>query len=59
MTADQFVCTTALIEETLDAVFVSNLGVASYILAEVSDRDRNFYLWGSMGSTIAGGGAMM
>lgn len=55
MAADQFACTAAVIEETPDAVVVSNLGVASYVLAEVEDRARNFYLWGSMGSTTATG----
>ncbi|GAB3419094.1 thiamine pyrophosphate-dependent enzyme [Haloparvum alkalitolerans] len=55
MAADQFACTAAVIEETPDAVVVSNLGVASYVLAEVGDRERNFYLWGSMGSTTATG----
>ncbi|WP_224271089.1 thiamine pyrophosphate-dependent enzyme [Haloprofundus salinisoli] len=55
MVADQFACTAAVLEETPDAVVVSNLGVASYVLAEVQDRERNFYLWGSMGSTTATG----
>lgn len=55
MTADQFACTAAVVEETPDAVVVSNLGVASYVLADVEDRERNFYLWGSMGSTTATG----
>ncbi|WP_435073509.1 thiamine pyrophosphate-dependent enzyme [Halorubrum sp. HHNYT27] len=55
MAADQFACTAAVLDETPDAVVVSNLGVASYVLAEVDDRDRNFYLWGSMGSTTATG----
>jgi thiamine pyrophosphate-dependent acetolactate synthase large subunit-like protein len=55
MTANQFVCTEAVLEETPDAVVVSNLGVASYVLASVEDRPRNFYLWGSMGSTTATG----
>jgi sulfopyruvate decarboxylase subunit beta len=55
MAADQFTCTAAVLSETPDAVVVSNLGVASYVLAEVQDRERNFYLWGSMGSTTATG----
>ncbi len=49
--ADQFACTEAILEATPDAVAVSNLGVASYVLAGVEDRDRNFYQWGSMGVT--------
>jgi thiamine pyrophosphate-dependent acetolactate synthase large subunit-like protein len=50
-TADQFECTRRILEITPDAVLVSNLGVASYVLADVADRDRNFYQWGSMGVT--------
>ena len=50
-TADQFACTRHILEITPDAVLVSNLGVASYVLADVADRDRNFYQWGSMGVT--------
>lgn len=49
--ADQFVCTERVLEVTPDAVIVSNLGIASYVLAAVADRDRNFYQWGSMGVT--------
>jgi len=49
--ADQFDCTARLLESTPDALVVSNLGVASYVLAGVADRPRNFYLWGSMGVT--------
>ncbi|NIC01006.1 thiamine pyrophosphate-dependent enzyme [Halobacterium sp. R2-5] len=55
MPADQATCTATVVERTPDAVVVSNLGVASYVLAGVADRDRNFYLWGSMGSTTATG----
>jgi len=49
--ADQYACTAAILETTPDAVVVSNLGVASYVLAAVEDRPRNFYEWGSMGVT--------
>jgi Thiamine pyrophosphate-requiring enzymes [acetolactate synthase, pyruvate dehydrogenase (cytochrome), glyoxylate carboligase, phosphonopyruvate decarboxylase] len=55
MPADQAACTAAVLEETPDAVVISNLGVASYVLSGVADRPRNFYLWGSMGSTTATG----
>lgn len=55
MAADQVACTEAILDETPDAVVVSNLGVASYVLAGVADRPRNFYLWGSMGATTATG----
>lgn len=55
MTADQFDCTAALLDATPDAVVVSNLGVASAVLASVRDRPRNCYLWGSMGATTATG----
>lgn len=50
-TADQYECTRRVLDATPDAVLVSNLGVASYVLAAVADRDRNFYQWGSMGVT--------
>lgn len=49
--ADQFACTAAVLDVTPDVVAVSNLGVASYVLAGVEDRARNFYQWGSMGAT--------
>ncbi|WP_255197418.1 thiamine pyrophosphate-dependent enzyme [Halorarius litoreus] len=49
--ADQYECTARLLSVTPDAAIVSNLGVASYVLAGVEDRPRNFYLWGSMGVT--------
>lgn len=51
MTASQFACTEAILVETPDAALVSNLGVASFVLAGVEDRERNFYEWGSMGVT--------
>lgn len=51
MTASQEACTRAIIEQTPDAALVSNLGVASFVLAGVEDRERNFYEWGSMGVT--------
>ncbi|MFB6169206.1 MAG: thiamine pyrophosphate-dependent enzyme [Haloferacaceae archaeon] len=51
MTADQYACTAAVLERTPDAAVVSNLGVASYVLAAVEERERNVYLWGSMGVT--------
>ena len=53
--ADQFACTAAVLETTPDVVAVSNLGVASYVLAAVEDRARNFYEWGSMGVTTPTG----
>ena len=55
--ADQYACTRAVLEATPDAAIVSNLGVASYVLAGVTDPDRarNVYLWGSMGVTTAVG----
>lgn len=55
--ADQFACTESVLDVTPNAAVVSNLGVASYVLASVSDPDRarNFYQWGSMGATTAVG----
>jgi len=49
--ADQATCTEHVLDVTPDVAVVSNLGVASYVLAGVRDRDRNFYCWGSMGLT--------
>ena len=49
--ADQYECTEIVLEVTPDAAVISNLGVASYVLAGVEDRERNFYQWGSMGVT--------
>jgi len=51
MTADQATCTAAVLEETPDAAVVSNLGTASYHLAALGDRPRNFPLTGAMGAT--------
>lgn len=34
-----------------DGIIVSNLGVSSWILSAVADRDRNFYMKGGMGLT--------
>ena len=48
---DQYACTAHVLDVTPEALVVSNLGVASYALAAVEDRPRNFYLWGSMGVT--------
>jgi len=55
--ADQYACTAAVLDATPDAAVVSNLGVASYVLASVTDgeRARNVYQWGSMGVTTAVG----
>lgn len=53
--ADQFACTGIVLDVTPDTVIVSNLGIASYVLASVEDRDRNFYQWGSMGVTTPTG----
>lgn len=53
--ADQYACTAHVLDVTPEALVVSNLGVASYVLAAVEDRPRNFYLWGSMGVTTPTG----
>lgn len=52
---DQYDCTEIVLEVTPEAAIVSNLGVASCVLADVEDRPENCYLWGSMGSTTAVG----
>jgi thiamine pyrophosphate-dependent acetolactate synthase large subunit-like protein len=51
VTADQAACTAVALEETPDAAVVSNLGTASYHLAALGDRPRNFHLTGAMGVT--------
>lgn len=53
MTASQSICTQRIVDITPEAAIVSNLGVASYVLAGVEDRPRNFYQWGSMGLTTS------
>jgi thiamine pyrophosphate-dependent acetolactate synthase large subunit-like protein len=51
MTADQYACTEAVLETEPEAAIVANLGVASWVLAEIDDRDRNYYMRGAMGCT--------
>lgn len=53
--ADQLDCTEAVVEITPNAAIISNLGVASYILSAVDDRERNFYMRGAMGVTTPTG----
>lgn len=53
--ADQQACTALLLDAVPDAAIVANLGVASWVLMAVEDRDRNFYLRGGMGSTTPTG----
>jgi thiamine pyrophosphate-dependent acetolactate synthase large subunit-like protein len=43
----------ALLSSREDAVVVSGLGAATYDVAALGDHDRNFYLWGAMGGTLA------
>ncbi|WP_436348517.1 thiamine pyrophosphate-dependent enzyme [Natronorubrum sp. FCH18a] len=52
----QYDCT-AVITETIpdDGVIVSNLGVASWTLSAVDDRDLNYYMKGAMGTTTSVG----
>lgn len=49
--ADQYACTEALLEGTPDAAIVANLGVSSYILIDIDDRDEHFYMTSGMGVT--------
>lgn len=49
--ADQYACTEAVIKRTPEAAIISNLGVASYVLIDVKDREKNFYMNGAMGLT--------
>ncbi|PGF13923.1 sulfopyruvate decarboxylase subunit beta [Natrinema sp. CBA1119] len=52
----QYDCT-EVITETIpdDGVIVSNLGVSSWTLSAVDDRDRNYYMKGAMGTTTSVG----
>lgn len=44
--------TEAIVSETPeDGILVSNLGVSSWTLSAVEDRDRNYYMKGAMGTT--------
>lgn len=53
---EQVDCTEVVVESSSeDAVIVSNLGVASYILSAIEERARNFYMRGAMGSTTPTG----
>ena len=52
---DQYECTETVLSTFPDAAIVSNLGVASWILATLEDRHRNFYMDGAMGGTSATG----
>ena len=49
--ADQHACTRAVLDVTPDAAVVANLGVSSYVLLDVADRAKNFYMTGGMGVT--------
>ncbi|MFB6298861.1 MAG: thiamine pyrophosphate-dependent enzyme [Halobacteriales archaeon] len=52
---DQYAMTAAVLEAAPDAAIIANLGVASWVLADVEDRERNFYMRGGMGSTTPTG----
>jgi thiamine pyrophosphate-dependent acetolactate synthase large subunit-like protein len=43
----------ALLSSRADAVVVSGRGAATDDVAALGDHDRNFYLWGAMGGTLA------
>lgn len=49
--ADQHACTRAVLDVTPEAAVVANLGVSSYVLLDVDDRAKNFYMTGGMGVT--------
>ena len=55
MPADQYACTAAVLEATPDAAVVANLGTASWVLSEVEEREKNFYMRGAMGGTTPTG----
>ncbi len=43
----------ALLAPRRDTIVVTGLGAATYDVAALGDHDRNFYLWGAMGGTLA------
>ena len=43
----------ALLAPRRDTLVVTGLGAATYDVAAAGDHDRNFYLWGAMGGTLA------
>ncbi len=43
----------ALLAPRRDTLVVTGLGAATYDVAAVGDHERNFYLWGAMGGTLA------
>lgn len=49
--ADQRGVVKTVLETAPDAAIISNLGVASWMLESVEDRELNFYLRGAMGGT--------
>ena len=49
--AQQYACTEAVLDITPEAAIVANLGVSSYVLIDIDDRAKNFYMNGGMGVT--------
>lgn len=49
--ADQHACTRTVLDVTPDAAVVANLGVSAFVLLDVEDRAKNFYMTGGMGVT--------
>jgi thiamine pyrophosphate-dependent acetolactate synthase large subunit-like protein len=45
----------ALLQPRRDTLVVSGLGAPTYDVAAAGDHERNFYLWGAMGGTLAMG----
>jgi thiamine pyrophosphate-dependent acetolactate synthase large subunit-like protein len=43
----------ALLAPRRDTLVVTGLGAATYDVAAAGDHERNFYLWGAMGGTLA------
>lgn len=52
----QYECTEVVVDTIPDdGVIVSNLGVSSWTLSAVEDRERNYYMKGAMGTTTSVG----
>ena len=41
-----------ILEDRRDAIVVTGLGSSTYDVASVEDHERNYYLWGAMGSAV-------
>lgn len=48
-------CIEVILEHAPESLIISNLGVSSWVLASVQDREKNYYMRGGMGGTTPTG----